>query len=298
MEEITLKGRDSRDLHLALFEAKGTPKAIIQVVHGMMEHKERYFDFAEYLSLNGYTVLCKDMRGHGKDDNDLGFFAKKKGYELLVDDEKVAYDFIKERFPDSKVILLAHSMGTIISRNVLQERSMDYSKVVLSGYPNYQGAIKIAIALSNCMKLFGKKRKSKMLLSMTLGSFNKAVKNPKTPVDWLSYNEENVNKYMADPLCGFNFTTSAYNDLYHLMNNMHKAKRYKNVNELMPMLLIAGMEDPCVGKEKGKASSINTLKKAGFKNIEVISYEHMRHEILNENEHEKVYQDILNFLDK
>ena len=298
MKEITLKALDNKNLSIALFEPAGEIKAVIQVIHGMQEHKERYFEFAKYLADNGYVVITKDMRGHGKNENELGFFALKNGYKTLINDETIVYNHFKEIYKDKPFILLGHSMGSIIARNVLISSSNRYSKVVLSGYPNYQGAVKIALLLSNCMKAFGKKKQSKLLQNLTVGPFNKAVQNPKTPVDWLSYNEENVLKYIDDPLCGFNFTTSAYNDLYHLIINMHKAKKYTNVNKNLKFLLLSGADDPCVGKDKGRLDSKNVLDKAGFNHIEVITYEKMRHEILNETNKQQVYDDILNFLDK
>ena len=190
-------------------------------------------------------------------------------------------------------------MGTIIARTLLQSDSKEYSKVVLSGYPNPMPVGAIGGGLSALIGLFkGRDGYSKMLTNMALGPFNKAIENPKTPLDWLSYNEDNVKAYIADPLCGEEFTIGSYNALFHLVGAINSSGKYKDVNAECPFLLISGEDDPCTAGEKGRKTSLAKLQKAGFKNIEVETIKGMRHEILNEKEHEKVYNDILAFLNK
>ncbi len=297
MEKLFLDSVGEYKLSLAIFEAK-EPRAVIQIVHGMQEHKERYYPFAEYLVENGYTVVVSDMRGHGEDAPILGHIADKKGEVLLIEDQRKIYQFIKERFKDLPVYLLGHSMGSIISRVLLQTNSKDYAKVILSGYVNPNPASGVAVGLGNVRKAFGKKKSSKMLASLALGPYTKAVKDRKTDLDWLSYNEENVKNYYADPLSGIPFTNGSFSALFHLLNKMGKAKKYVDVNENLPILLAGGEEDPCTGGEKGRAASKALLEKAGFKEISVITYKGMRHEILNEKDNALVYKDMLDFFNK
>lgn len=285
-------------LSLAIFSAKNA-KASIQIVHGMEEHKERYYDFANFLVDNGYNVIVSDLRGHGESAPNLSHIADKKGDELLIKDQQEITRYITKRFLGVPIILFGHSMGTIISRNLLQSDSNQYIKVVLSGYVNPNPASPVAVFLGNTVKLFkGSKRHSKLLTTLAMGPFKKAVKNRKTDLDWLSKNEENVQNYIKDPYCGVEFTIGSYCALFHLLNNMKKANKYKAINKELPFLLISGEEDPCTGGEKGRKASIKVLEKAGFKNIEVETIKDMRHEILNENDKQKVYDDILNFLNK
>ncbi len=298
MNQYTVKSDDAYELSVHTFEVEN-PKAVIQIIHGMEEHQERYEPFARFLNDNGYTVVTSDMRGHGFEAQDLGYFSDKKGYEHLIKDQVAIRDFISEHFQDLPVYLFAHSMGTIISRVLLQEHSQKYKKVVLSGYPNYQWGAHAGIFFSSLIRAFkGPKHKSKFLQSLSVGTFNNAVENPKTDVDWISYNEENLNAYINDPYCGIGFTCSAFNDLYHLVIQMHKPKLYRNVHHEMPILLVRGIDDPCVGGEKGANDSFAVLKKAGFQSIFKIDYPHMRHEILNEKEYQRVYNDVLAFFDK
>lgn len=294
-EKVSLKGESDYSLSLFVFES---PNAVgtIQMVHGMEEHKERYVPFAEFLSDNGFNVVISDLRGHGEDAPLLSHIADKGGEELLIKDQQLITKYIKDRFKGLKVYLFGHSMGTIISRVLLQTDSREYEKVALSGYVCPNPASPVAVALGNVIRAVKKpKGHSAMLTNLALGPYVKAVKDSKTPCDWLSYNEENVKKYIDDPLCGVEFTTGSYSALFHLLNKMGKAGCYVNINADLPFLLIGGEDDPCTGGEKGRADSKALLEKAGFKNISVITYPMMRHEILNEDKKEKVYQDILDF---
>ena len=298
MEKVTLTGGETYSLSLAVFEAKNA-KAVIQIVHGMEEHKKRYYPFAEFLNKNGISVVVSDLRGHGEDAPLLSHIADKKGEVLLLDDQRQITKYIKDRFAGLPLYLMGHSMGSIIVRDLIQLDSKEYQKVLLSGYVNPNGASGIAVFLGNLVKLFkGAKGHSKLLTTLAVGQFSKSIKDKRTELDWLSYNEENVDKYIADPLSGVEFTVGSYSALFHLLNWMGKANRYKDVNKDMPILLAGGVDDPCTGFEKGKAASKKVLEKAGFTNISVITYDKMRHEILNETDKEKVYQDFLEFFKK
>ena len=286
------------ELSARLFDQKD-PKAVIMFIHGMEEHKERYDAFATFLNENGYAILTCDMRGHGSDAPLLSHIANSKGHILLIEDEVCKLNFLKDKYPGKDIYLFGHSMGTIIARTLLQTHSKEFKKTALSGYPNPQGVAGVGAALGNVIGLFkGKKGHSKLLDSMVIGSFNKGIENPKTNLDWLSYNEENVQRYIDDPLCGVEFTIGSYNALFHLVSAINKSKLYKDVNEDMPIYLISGDSDPCTGGEKGRADSIDRLSKAGFKNIDVLTLEHMRHEILNEKNNELVYNSLLEFFNK
>lgn len=294
-EEIIVPAKDNYSLALRVYDCKN-PKAVIKFIHGMEEHQGRYEAFATLLQNNGFVVVTSDMRGHGKNAPKLSHIANKDGHKLLYEDELVIKEYIKFRYKDVPMMLFGHSMGTIIARRVLQTESKEYVKVALSGYPNPQAIGGVGAALSAIIRLFKKgDGYSKMLTDMVIGPFSKAVENAKTPLDWLSYNEENVKKYIADPLCGEEFTVGSYNALFHLVADINKSSMYKDVNQDMPILLISGDADPCTGGEKGKADSLDRLVKAGFKNIEVKTLEHMRHEILNEDKGEEVAKTILEF---
>ena len=297
-QELTLKSVDGYELALALFEAQN-PKAVVQFIHGMEEHKDRYDAFAEFLSENGYTCVTNDLRGHGKNAPLLSHISNKKGEELLIQDQKEITKFIKEKYPELPVYIFAHSMGTIITRVLLQNEGDQYKKVAMSGYVNPNPVAGIGGALVSLITLFkGPKGHSKLINGMAMGPFTKAVEYRKTDLDWLSYNEENVQKYIEDPLCGVEFTLGSFHTLMKLLSQMSKPKAFKKVDRELPILLISGDADPCTGGEKGRKASLDVLTKAGYEKIEVITLDHMRHEILNEVDKEKVYQDVLDFYNK
>ena len=297
-QELTLKSVDGYELALALFEAQN-PKAVVQFIHGMEEYKDRYDAFAEFLSKNGYTCVTNDLRGHGKNAPLLSHISNKKGEELLIQDQKEITKFIKEKYPELPVYIFAHSMGTIIARVLLQNEGDQYKKVAMSGYVNPNPVAGIGGALVSFITLFkGPKGHSKLINGMAMGPFTKAVEYRKTDLDWLSYNEENVQKYIEDPLCGVEFTLGSFHTLMKLLSQMAKPKAFKKVDRELPILLISGDADPCTGGEKGRKASLDVLNKAGYEKIEVVTLDHMRHEILNEDEKEKVYQDVLDFYNK
>jgi len=296
--EIHSLNNSGYSLSLFLFESP-EPKAVVQVIHGMEEHKERYIPFARFLAEHGYHVVLSDLRGHGKDAPLLSHIADKNGEDLLVSDQQKICAYIKERYPGLPRILFGHSMGTIIARVLLQTDAGNYSKVVLSGYVAPNPMSGVAVALGNCVKTFqGAKGHSGLLTNLALGPYIKAVPDRKTDLDWLSYNEENVRNYIADPLCGVEFTIGSYCTLFHLLNRMGKPDLYQRTNPALPFLLIGGVDDPCTGGEKGRADSKKVLERAGFQNITMITCPGMRHEILNETEKDQVYQDILQFIEK
>lgn len=294
--EQTLNAKDGYELSLRIYEAE-EPKAVVKFIHGMEEYQDRYQPFAEFLQAAGYTVVTADLRGHGKNAPILSHIADQDGHLRLIEDEETILEMIHERWAGVPVILFAHSMGTIIARVFLQKESREFHKVVLSGYPNPNSAAGAGILLSGLLSSFkGSNGYSKLVDGMVLGPFSKAVPNAKTPVDWLSVNTENVEKYREDPLCGARFTLGSYSALFNLIKMMGNAGKYEEVWKELPILLISGRDDPCTGGEKGRADSEAVLRKAGFRELEIVTLDGMRHEILNETGKEAVYQKILDFI--
>lgn len=295
MEQFLLETDDNTVLAVHTFDVE-QPRAVVQIIHGMEEHQERYEGFATFLNSKGYSVVTSDLRGHGMTAKDLGHFKNKNGHIALISDQIKIRDFIDERYDGLPVYLFAHSMGTIISRVLLQTQSQRYQRVVLSGYPYYQTAMPLGVFLTDIIRLLrGPKYKSGFIQKISIGVFNKKIPDAKTDVDWVCANEATIRAYIDDPYCGIGFTCSAFNDLYHLMIKMHKPELYKNVNSDMQLLMLRGIDDPCTGGETGTADSIEVLKRAGFNQIRRIDYPDMRHEILNEKDYQIVYNDVADF---
>lgn len=297
MKELILLGSDKYKLCLHIFDVNN-PKAVVQIAHGMEEHQERYEHLAKFLNENGFAVVSADMRGHGKNAKTLGYFKAKDGDKVLVSDQLKIANFIRKNY-DVPLYLFSHSMGTMISRVLLQTNSDVYDKVIFSGAPCYNQAAKIGLRLASIIcKFNGERYRSTKIQELSYKVFNKKIKKPATDFDWICKNKTTVKNYLADPLCGFGFTSSGYRDLFKLNILMNEVDMFKSVNKTLPMLFLWGSEDPCAGGKRGVNDSISTLKKAGFENIRQIEYRFMRHELINEENYEIVFNDILSFFAK
>ena len=275
------------------------PKASVFIIHGMEEHKERYVPFAQYLCDHDIGVLIYDLPGHGDiPKEDMGWFGEKDGYRNLIHSAVDAATETKKAFPDVPLFCLGHSMGSMIARNFLQKYSDLIDGMILSGAPCYQPGAAAGKALVKVIALQkGKKGHSKLLDDMSTGSFNKSVENPRTEADWLSYDTDNVDAYLADEKCGVPFTVQGYGDLFELVIRMHDSAAYRVSKPDLPIVILTGEDDPCTGGVKGVSDSLNTLVRAGYINVEAHAYPHMRHEILNETEKMTVWQDITDWID-
>lgn len=296
MKELKIIASDAYLIHARVYEVEN-PVAYVQIIHGMEEEISRYQQFIDFLVENNICVIAANLRGHGKEAPIRGYFASEKGNELLVEDQVLITKKLKELYQVNTLIIFAHSMGTIITRNLLMNHSHDYQGVILSGYPNPNGIAKIGIFVAGLIKKFkGSKAFSPFLHNLAIDSFNKKIENPKTDIDWLSYNEENIKNYQENTYCGASFKVQAFIDLFKLVDKMNSYKSYKKINENLPIFLIAGEDDPCTGGFKGRKKSFEILQKAGFKNIIAETYPNMRHEILQENDNDFLYRDIIDYL--
>lgn len=296
MNRVIIKARDGYPLNLHIFEVEN-PKGYVQIIHGMEEHQERYEPLVERLNAAGYAVISSDMRGHGETAPILGYFGESGGWRSLLTDQIRITSYIRKRYRVDKVILFAHSMGSIIARNLLQSQSMYYEKVIFSGYPSANPAAGFGIFLTGMIQKWkGGEYYSKLIQKLAIGTFNRKIHDHKTDLDWISVNEDNVQAFIDDPYCGHGFRIAGFRDLFRLVQRMTKVHLYQNVQAALPILAIRGAEDPCTGGIQGSNASLLVLQKAGFTHITSICYAGMRHEILNEKENEQVYIDILEFL--
>ncbi len=268
-----------------IYRPEGEVKASVFVVHGMQEHKERYVKFAEVL--NSYQIACMiyDLPGHGTnlEDDLLGWFGPKDGWKGLIDSAVKAAQMMKKECPQVPLYYFGHSMGTMIGRCFLQTYDGIVDGCILSGTPAYMAAGSAGIVVADVLKkVKGAKGHSGLLDQLATGSFNKVIENPRTELDWLSASEENVDRYIADPLCGVPFTIAGYRDLFMLMKTMGQVSKYRCLKPQLPIYLFAGEQDPCIGGEKGFKDTEDRLRKAGYTNITVKLYPDMRHETMNE----------------
>ncbi len=295
MENIIINSSfDNYPIHI-LESSVENPKGVIQMIHGMEEYKERYLYLINKFNEAGYSVVISDIRGHGKhlEINELGYFSKRKPQKALVIDQETILEYIKENYNDCPIYLFAHSMGTMITRNLLQKNSISYSKVILCGAPVYNPACRIGSMIASTINLFKSHKKGKFLFKMTVKGYSKKSGAVRTKLDWLSYNEQNIDNYLKDPYCGFKFTNNAFMAMIKLMKTMDK--KIINKNTIPNLLVIAGDNDPVPGYEKGIDTIIARLKKAGYNNIEKKIIPHARHEIINEDSKDSTIEYLISF---
>jgi len=276
------------------------PIANVVVLTGMEEHSLRYDNFATFLNGHGYNVYCVDHYGQGENADEpeklgvwpnSGFSKTVKSTDELVE---------KLRVSVLPTYLFGHSMGSFIVQDYIQRYTEHVNKVILSG-TNGPNRLMIGVGYLLARLLVNKnnrKKPSKFLRNLMLGPYTAAIKNHKTKTDWLSVNEDNVRRYNEDPKCGYLYESkkSFYREFLKGLNRLHKPKFMRKIRPDMSILLVAGAEDPVGNKSKGVLKLAKLYKHLGVKDVQTIIYPNMRHEILNENDNAKVYQDILNFL--
>lgn len=279
----------------------GEIKGLFHVVHGMTEHMARYDRFLSDMAAEGWISFGYDHLGHGKtanDDSELGYIAKKKGWELLAKDVKVYSDAVREQFGNENMplCLMGHSMGSFVARLAAQ-RFVQAQYLIVMGTGGSNPAAGIGLALIELIKLFkGDRHISRLVENIAFGSYNKRFGGG-TPEDsklWLT-NDESVRKaYYADPYCTFKFTVSAMGDLIRLIKYTNCADWYDGLSDTLPILLVSGEEDPVGNYGKGVREVEEKLRKRG-KNVSCKLYNGARHEILNDFTYEAVKEDIINF---
>lgn len=270
---------------------------VIQIVHGMAEHSDRYIDVAHFLCNQGFAVIMHDHAGHGKSiktNDDLGFFCENDGYKRIVEDVKKVSELAKKNFPDKKLIIWGHSMGSFITRQLIALYPNTVDAAIICGTSGKNPAAGVGILLAKTVaKIKGARYRSKFIDSIAFGTYNKKF-DGNTGFEWLSLDSENVKKYVADEKCGYLFCASAFADLFSLLAEVSTQDWYNKVPTNLPIYLIAGEMDPVGNYGKGVQEVFENLKKTGH-NVDMKLYPLLRHEIHNEKEKEQVYNDIADF---
>lgn len=281
--------------------APENPVAVIQIVHGMAEHKERYFPLMNFLAGKGYACVICDLRGHGgsvSGPEDLGYMGKG-GSKGLVDDVHEITLWAKKIFPDLPYFLFGHSMGSMIVRSYAKRYDSDIDGLFVCGSPSKNSAAGLGDFIAGVIGLFrGQRYRSAFLAGLCTGNNDKPFYREGIKNAWLSTNRDNVAAYNEDPLCGFTFTVNGYrNGLFRLMKDIYSPKGWAVANPDMPVLFIAGSDDPCIISTKKFSDAVSFMRKVGYHNVSSKLYPGMRHEILQETDRQTVWQDILDSME-
>lgn len=282
----------------AIISPEGDARAVLQIAHGMAEHKERYYNFMEYLAARGIASVINDHRGHGasvRSRDDLGYFGVN-GDSALVADMRAATDIAKREFPNKPLFLLGHSMGALAARIYVQTHARELSGLIITGNPGENGAAGVGLRLARSKSRRGAGRtRSALMSTMMFTPFMLGAPSLKTRNAWICADKNVVREYDNDPLCGFTLTVNGYEALLSMLINANKA--HASPNPDMPALFLSGAKDPCMGGAKKLEKAAGLLRAAGCEHVKTRLYTGMRHEILNEIDKEKVYADIAETLE-
>lgn len=297
-QNFTMNSHDGRTkLHGVMWIPEGEVCGIVQLVHGMIEYIERYDALACHLAEQGIFVIGHDHIGHGESvvsQEEWGFFDEDNGNKILLEDIHQIRLRAQEKYPDVPYVILGHSMGSFLTRQYLCLHGNGICAAAIIGTGHMPAEVlRLGMFVASALAMRkGWHHKSKLLKIMAFGSYNKRIKPLRTPCDWISRDEAVVDAYVAGPKTSFEFTVNGYYNLFYSMLCLTKNSYLKQMPKTVPILLAAGEEDPVGNYGKGVKKVQEELLALGVHEVECILYPEDRHEIFNELDREKVYEDV------
>lgn len=304
-EEFLFESRDGESrLHAVRYapEDAGSVRCVLQVVHGMAEYVERYEEFAQFLTQRGIVVTGEDHLGHGKsvaEGGKYGYFCEQDPATVLVRDVHRLKKMTQELYPGVPYVIMGHSMGSFIARNYLIRYGTGISGAVIMGTgmqpPAVLKSAKCMVAIERL--LHGSRHTDRLIDKLAFGGYNKKMEGCRTDWDWLSRDEQRVDQYMADPMCGFTFTVNGFGALFELISRLYSRESLRRIPKELPVFMLSGDADPVGDYGKGVVRAYDSLKNAGLERISLKLYEGGRHELLNETNRAEVMQDVCDWLE-
>jgi alpha-beta hydrolase superfamily lysophospholipase len=279
------------------------PKAIVQILHGMAEHSARYARLAQALAEAGYSTYAHDHRGHGRsipEGGSPGHKADSDGWNRIVEDAHGVNREIAKRHPNVPIIILGHSMGSFVLQQLLFEHPNDMIAAALSGSNGKPPPVamlgKLVARIERAR--VGKRKPSPVMQKLTFEDYNKAFAPNRTEFDWLSRDNDEVDKYVADPLCGFAVSTQVWIDMLAALDRISNPRNVAKVPKGIPLYLFAGDRDPVGDYGNGVKRLYEAYKRAAIFDVRLKLYPDARHELFNETNREEVTEDFIAWLDE
>lgn len=292
---------DSKNnLNVIIWETEKEPIGVLQIVHGMAEYIDRYDNFAKYMTEHGFNVIGHDHLGHGhsvSDEHDYGFFAEENGDKIIIEDMHSVTQYAREKWEELPNFILGHSMGSFCLRQYLTKYSNDVFGAIIMGtgwIPSAAALLGKTVATNTC-KSKGSHTVNPLLIKLTIEPYNKPFAPARTNCDWLSRDEKQVDLYVNDKLCGFDFTAGAYKDFFTVLEKIAKNRQLIGMRKSLPILITSGSVDPVGGKKACEKLNAQ-YKRCGIDDVTLKLWENDRHEILNELDKSDVYRYIYNWL--
>lgn len=298
MKKIELKAFDGTMIGIDLWDEVESPKACVQIAHGMAEHPDRYDDFAKFLNAKGYIVAGDDHRGHRRGAiNGVNGMVYGDSWNQTLDDMNTLCDYLKDTYK-LPVVLLGHSYGSFLSQCFIERHSDKLAGAILSGTAHMKNALIAAgLTIASIQKaLCGGDKPGKLINTLSFGSYNKPFVEQGQDFAWLSRDKEQVAKYEADPDCGYVLCIDYYHAFFKGVMAMY-GDDAKNISKDFKIMVACGSQDP-VSNNSALARKLSEFYiSLGLKPVLKI-YEGARHEILNETNKDEVYKDFGDFIDK
>lgn len=300
MKKISIRLKNSkRTIPVIITTPENTPIGIVQIVHGMCEHKERYLDFMKYLSSKGYVCVCHDLIGHGdavSSPKEYGVLTKGSDKNLIRDTYLIS-KYIKRQYSGLNLHLFGHSMGSLIVRRYTAIHDDKISSLIICASPSkipflFEGK-KLAEIIA---RIYGYDHKSYLITKFVMGEFNKKFESEHSPYSWICSDRKAVCEHDNCKKCMIQFSVGGYIALFNLMSKVYKKRYWSVKNADLPILFISGEDDPCLISPELFDSAVDFTKKLGYKNVKKHLFSGMRHEILNETKKESVYNTIYDFI--
>jgi alpha-beta hydrolase superfamily lysophospholipase len=298
-DKFRLQGPDQHTINGTHWQPDGPVRGVIQLFHGLGEHRARYARFAGLATARGLAVIAHDHRGHGPDAGLPGHFSDASGWPLLIDDGLQVNDMIGDRYAGLPVVLLGHSMGSYLAQSFAIAHEYRLTGLILSG-STWPGKLQLfagrVLARMESWRI-GIRGKSALLDKLGFGNFNRPFAPARTEFDWLSRDAAEVDAYIADPLCGGPYTCGLWIDLLGGLRSIASDVALQKIRSELPVLLTGGSDDP-VGGEKGITELAMHYARSGHNRLTIRIYPEGRHEMFNETNRAEFTADVLDWIEK
>ena len=290
-------------IHAVEWSPDESPKAILQIAHGVTEYILRYEEFAEYLTNKGILVVGNDHIGHGSsiaENTKPMYFGPEGSFKYAVDDVNTLYKTTKEKYENIPYIILGFSLGSFIVRRFLIDYPDTVDGAILVGTGQI-APIKIKIAkfiAKSEAKKHGEDNPTPMIKSLSFDNYNKLFKPNRTDYDWLCLSKTSLDKYIRDKNRGKELSAGLFREMLSGMEYTGNLENIKKMNKDIPIIFLSGEMDPVGEKGKSVKKAYSDFKKVGIEDVSMKLYKDLRHDILHEDNAEQIYQDILEFINE
>jgi len=278
-ETFTFDAADGLKIFTYRWLPSGPVRGVLQISHGMGEHALRYRTPLQPLLDAGIAIYANDHRGHGHtatNKSELGDFGAS-GFAGLVDDMARLSKIARREHPGRKLILFGHSMGSFAAQIYVVEHSALIDGLVLSG----SAAFDMLQAPRGGLRAIGE-----------------GMGKTRTPFDWLSRDEKEVDAYIADPLCGFTANDASRNSMFAAGAVAVDPKQLARIRKDLPVYIFAGDKDPINAELTRLTPLVERYRAAGISDITTDFYRDGRHEMLNETNRAEVVRNLQNWLER